>query len=134
MGGVAFFNDSKATTLESVDAALRSFDSPVIVILGGRLKAGSFAALKDAVAEHARSVYAMGESRGLIHEALDGIWPVHDASNMDDAVTRAFAEAQPGDTLLLSPGCSSFDMFRDYAERGEAFRRAFDRLSLQGAA
>ena len=134
VGAVAFFNDSKATTLESVDAALRSFDSPVIVLLGGRLKAGSFTALKDAVGKHARSVYAMGESRGLIHEALDGLLPVHDASNMDEAVTRAFEEARPGDTVLLSPGCSSFDMFRDYAERGEAFRRAFERLSLQGAA
>ena len=131
---VAFFNDSKATTLESVDAALRSFDSPVIVILGGRLKAGSFTALKDAVTKHARAVYAIGESRGLIHQALDGVLPVHDASNMDEAVTRAFEEAKPGDTVLLSPGCSSFDMFRDYAERGEAFRRAFERLSLEGAA
>lgn len=131
---VAFFNDSKATTLESVDAALRSFGSPVIVILGGRLKAGSFTALKDAVTKHARAVYAIGESRGLIHQALDGVLPVHDASNMDEAVTRAFEEAKPGDTVLLSPGCSSFDMFRDYAERGEAFRRAFERLSLEGAA
>lgn len=134
VNGIAFFNDSKATTLESVDAALRSFTSPVIVILGGRLKAGSFTTLKDAVATHARSVYAMGESRGLIHAALDDLLPVHDASNMDEAVSRAFEEARPGDTVLLSPGCSSFDMFRDYAERGEAFRRAVERLSLQGAA
>jgi UDP-N-acetylmuramoylalanine--D-glutamate ligase len=134
VNGIAFFNDSKATTLESVDAALRSFDSPVIVILGGRLKAGSFTALEDAAAKHARSVYAIGESRGLIHQALDGVLPVRDASNLDEAVTRAFEEAKPGDTVLLSPGCSSFDMFRDYAERGEAFRRAFNRLSLEGAA
>ena len=134
VNGVAFFNDSKATTIESVDAALRSFASPVIVILGGRLKAGSFAALEEAVATHARAVYAIGESRALIHMALDGVGPVRDASNMDEAVARAFAEAKPGDTVLLSPGCSSFDMFKDYAERGEAFRRAFERLSLQGAA
>ncbi len=134
VGGVTFFNDSKATTLESVDAALRSFETPVVVILGGRLKAGSFAALKDAVAGHVRSVYAIGESRTLIHEALDDVRPVHDASSMDEAVAGAFGEAQPGDTVLLSPGCSSFDMFRDYADRGDAFRRAFERLSLQGAA
>ena len=132
--GVTFFNDSKATTLESVDAALRSFETPVILILGGRLKAGSFTSLRDAVAKHAFSVHAIGESRALIHQALDDVRPVHDALSMDEAVANAFAQAKPGNTILLSPGCSSFDMFKDYAERGDAFRGAFNRLSLQGAA
>jgi UDP-N-acetylmuramoylalanine--D-glutamate ligase len=131
---VTFFNDSKATTLESVDAALRSFETPVILILGGRLKAGSFTSLREAVAKHARSIHAIGESRALIHQALDSVQPVHDAMTMDEAVANAFAEAKPGDTILLSPGCSSFDMFKDYADRGDAFRGAFHRLSLQGAA
>lgn len=132
--GVAFFNDSKATTLESVEAALRSFETPVIVILGGRLKAGSFRALRDAVASRARSIYAIGESRGLIREALQDQCPVHEAVSLPDAVFAAHREAKAGDTILLSPGCSSFDMFRDYAERGDVFRQAFHDLSLQGAA
>ena len=132
--GVAFFNDSKATTLESVRVALESFDSPVIAIMGGRLKAGSFRSLREAVSGRVRSIFAIGESRGLIREALSDLSPVHESDNLEDAVLRAHREAKPGDTILLSPGCASFDMFRDYAERGEVFRRAFRRLSLKGAA
>ena len=132
--GVAFFNDSKATTLESVEVALRSFDTPVIVIMGGRLKAGSFRCLRDAVAGRARSIYAIGESRGLIREALADLCPVHEADRLQSAVFAAHGEAKAGDTILLSPGCSSFDMFRDYAERGNIFRQAFHDLALQGAA
>ena len=134
VNGVAFFNDSKATTLESVEVALRSFDSPVIVIMGGRLKAGSFRSLQAAVSGRARSIYAIGESRGLIREALGDQCPVHEADSLQAAVFEAHREAKPGDTILLSPGCSSFDMFRDYAERGNVFRQAFFDLSLQGAA
>ena len=132
--GVSFFNDSKATTLESVEAALRAFAAPVLVILGGRLKAGSFSSLRTAVGDHARSVYAIGESRDQVREALADVRPVHECASLEEAVLRAFAEAKPGDTVLLSPGCSSFDMFRDYAERGDVFRTAFQQLSLQGAA
>jgi|CXWL01.1.fsa_nt_gi UDP-N-acetylmuramoylalanine--D-glutamate ligase len=132
--GVSFFNDSKATTLESVDAALRSFGAPVLVILGGRLKAGSFTSLRGAVGDHARAVYAIGESRAQVREALSDVRPVHECANLEEAVLRAFAEARTGDTVLLSPGCSSFDMFRDYAQRGDVFRSAFQQLSLQGAA
>ena len=60
--------------------------------------------------------------------------PVHEADTLEEAVRRAHGEAKPGDTVLLSPGCASFDMFRDYADRGDAFRRAFQSLSLEGAA
>jgi UDP-N-acetylmuramoylalanine--D-glutamate ligase len=132
--GIAFFNDSKATTLESVEAALCSFDAPVIAIMGGRLKAGSFRSLRDAVSGRARAIYAIGESRDLIREALGDVCPVREALSLPAAVFEAYREAEPGDTILLSPGCSSFDMFRDYAERGDIFRQAFQDLSLQGAA
>ncbi|MEO8499568.1 MAG: UDP-N-acetylmuramoyl-L-alanine--D-glutamate ligase [Vicinamibacteria bacterium] len=132
--GVAFFNDSKATTLESVEAAVRSFDSPVIAIMGGRLKAGSFRSLREAVAGRVRVIHAIGESQGLIRDALSDVCPVLEASSLQAAVSSAFLEAKAGDTILLSPGCSSFDMFRDYAERGNVFRQAFHDLSLQGAA
>ena len=132
--GVTFFNDSKATTLESVEVALRSFESPVLAIMGGRLKAGSFASLRDAVGQHVRAIYAIGESRGLVRDALKDACPVHEFSTLEAAVYEAHRAARPGDTILLAPGCSSFDMFRDYAERGDAFKRAFNHLFLQGAA
>jgi UDP-N-acetylmuramoylalanine--D-glutamate ligase len=132
--GVAFFNDSKATTLESVKAALLSFETPVIAIMGGRLKAGSFRDLREAAAAKARSIHAIGESKALIKEALSDVCPVREADSLRSAVLAAFAEAKEGDTILLSPGCSSFDMFRDYADRGDTFRQAFRDLSLQGAA
>lgn len=132
--GVAFFNDSKATTLESVQAALESFDTPVIAILGGRLKAGSFRSLRDAVSRNVKAIHAIGESRSLVGAALGDLCPVREAATLEEAVAGAHREATPGDTILLSPGCSSFDMFRDYAARGDAFRRAFERLSIQGAA
>ena len=130
--GVAFFNDSKATTLDSVRVALLSFDTPVIAIMGGRLKAGSFDSLKDAVARGVRAVYAIGESSALVRDAFASICPVHEATTLEDAVTRAYHEAKPGDTILLSPGCSSFDMFRDYAHRGQTFKDTF--RMLEGAA
>ncbi len=134
VSGIAFFNDSKATTPESVRVALESFTSPVVVIMGGRLKAGSFHSLRDAVAGRVRSIYAIGESRRLIREALADVCPLHESDGLEEAVHLAYREAKPGDTILLSPGCASFDMFRDYAERGDLFRRAFESLSRQGAA
>lgn len=134
VSGVAFFNDSKATTPESVQVALESFESPVIAIMGGRLKAGSFRSLREVVGRRVRSIYAIGESRALIREALADVSPIHESDSLEDAVVRAHEEARPGDTVLLSPGCASFDMFRDYAERGDVFRRAFRRLALKGAA
>jgi UDP-N-acetylmuramoylalanine--D-glutamate ligase len=134
LNGVAYFNDSKATTLESVQSALLSFDTPVILIMGGRLKAGSFAALRDVVAGRVRSIQAIGESRGLIRESLQDVVEIHECDTLEEAVRSAHAAAKPGDTILLSPGCSSFDMFRDYADRGDAFKRAYRSLSLEGAA
>lgn len=132
--GVVFFNDSKATTLESVAVALTSFDTPVLAIMGGRLKTGSFRTLREAVSARTRVIYAIGESRGLIREALADICPVHEADTLEGAVREAYAAAKSGDTILLSPGCTSFDMFRDYADRGETFRSTFRELSLEGAA
>jgi UDP-N-acetylmuramoylalanine--D-glutamate ligase len=117
-----------------VDVALRSFESPVLAIMGGRLKAGSFASLREAVGQRVRAIYAIGESRGLVRDALRDACPVYESDTLEEAVYDAHRAARPGDTILLSPGCASFDRFRDYAERGDAFKRAFRNLSLQGAA
>lgn len=134
VAGVSFFNDSKATTLESVRTALESFDSPVLAIMGGRLKAGSFTSLTETVARHARAVYAIGESRDLIRAAFAAVCEVHVVDSIEEAVRQAHTKARAGETILLSPGCASFDMFANYAERGETFRRAYRDLTLQGAA
>jgi UDP-N-acetylmuramoylalanine--D-glutamate ligase len=128
--GVVFINDSRATTIDSVIEALASCDAPVIAILGGRLKAGSFDAIREdrAASARLRAVCAIGESRDLVRGALAALCPVELCASMDDAVDRAMTMVRPGDIVLLSPGCASFDMFTSYAARGDAFRRAFERI------
>jgi UDP-N-acetylmuramoylalanine--D-glutamate ligase len=136
VGGVAFFNDSKATNLDAARKSLESFDTPLLVILGGRYKGGDFADLAPALARRGRAVLAIGESRDRVARALSGTVPVVSCDSLRDAVEGALARAQPGDTVLLAPACSSFDMFRDYAERGRAFkeevRRLAERLTKEG--
>jgi UDP-N-acetylmuramoylalanine--D-glutamate ligase len=122
--GVRYVNDSKATNIEAARRALESFDGHVVAILGGRYKGGRFADLRDAVAARVDAIVAIGEARPLIHEALDDVVAVRDAPSMAEAVGAAAALVRPGGVVLLAPGCSSFDMFQDYAARGEAFRRA----------
>ena len=129
LGGVRFVNDSKATNIEAALRAIQSFGRGLVVILGGRFKGGDFADLRDALRERSAAVVAIGESAPLIHAALATSVPVHDAADMVAAVRTAFAIAKPGDTVVLAPACASFDMFRDYAERGRVFKREVLRLS-----
>jgi UDP-N-acetylmuramoylalanine--D-glutamate ligase len=127
-GGVRFVNDSKATNIEAALRAIQSFGSGLVVILGGKFKGGDFADLRDALRERGAAVVAIGEAAPLIQEALGSSVPVHDATDMVSAVRTAFATATPGDTVLLAPACSSFDMFRDYAERGRVFKQSVVKL------
>src|SRR5262249_28707519 len=128
-GGVNFVNDSKATNIESALRAIESFHSGLVVILGGRFKGGDFADLRHALVERHAQVVAIGEAAQLVHRALDGSVPVHDGGfDMGRAVRLAFSVASPGDTVLLAPACSSFDMFHDYAERGRMFKQEVERL------
>ncbi len=129
VGGVRFVNDSKATNIESARRAIESFDRGLVVILGGRFKGGNFGDLRSALAERGASVVAIGEASPLVHEALDGAVTVRDAADMASAVRTAFASAHPGETVLLAPACASFDMFRDYAERGRAFKQQVAKLN-----
>ena len=122
VAGVRFVNDSKATNIDAALRAIESFDDGLVVILGGKFKGGSFAALGPALTARRATVIAIGEATPLIEQALAGSLAVHRARDMADAVARAFALAQPGDTVLLAPACASFDMFRDYAERGRVFK------------
>jgi UDP-N-acetylmuramoylalanine--D-glutamate ligase len=129
--GVSFVNDSKATNIEAALRAIQSFDAGEIVILGGRFKGGNFADLRAALESRQAKVVAIGEARLLIHAALDGHVPVHDAPDMVAAVRAAFGLASPGQTVVLAPACASFDMFRDYAERGRVFKQEVARLAEQ---
>ena len=121
-GGVMFVNDSKATNVEAARRAIESFES-LVVILGGRYKGGEFGDLRDALVARRATVVAIGESRTLIKDALSADVPVFDAADMSSAVKTAFASAAPGAAVVLAPACASFDMFRDYAERGQVFKQ-----------
>jgi UDP-N-acetylmuramoylalanine--D-glutamate ligase len=129
IGGVRFVNDSKATNVESARRAIESFGPGLVVILGGRFKGGNFGDLRRPLAERHAVVVAIGEATPRVHEALDGSVPVRDAADMASAVRTAFASAHPGDTVVLAPACASFDMFRDYAERGRAFKQQVAKLA-----
>ena len=120
--GVRFVNDSKATNIEAARRAIESFDGELVVILGGKFKGGDFQDLREPLATRALAVVAIGEAAPLVKEALAGAVAVRDAGTMRDAVRGAYAAAVPHGTVLLAPACASFDMFRDYAERGRAFK------------
>ena len=131
IGGVRFVNDTKATNIEAARLAIESFARGVVAILGGRFKGGDFRDLRDAVRARVDAVVAIGEARALVREALGDLVAVHEARDMRDAVRTAFAAARPGGTVLLAPACASFDMFRDYAERGRVFKEEVGRLERE---
>jgi UDP-N-acetylmuramoylalanine--D-glutamate ligase len=128
VGGVRFVNDSKATNIEAARRAIESFGEGLVVVMGGRFKGGDFRDLAGPLGARRATVVAIGEARALIHEALAGACVVQDAGDMSAAVRTAFASASPGATVVLAPACASFDMFRDYAERGRVFKQEVRRL------
>jgi len=125
--GVLFFNDSKATNVAASRQSVLAMDRPTHLILGGRYKGGDFRELRE-LSSRVRQVLAIGETRERIAEALGDVVSVVRCDSLQGAVERAFLAAHPGDAVLLAPGCSSFDMFTDYAARGEAFRSAVEAL------
>jgi len=130
--GIPFVDDSKGTNAHATVAALAAIPGPVVLILGGRHKGGGYDALVPRLRGKARLCVLIGESQSYFADLLapEGI-PYEMAGTPDDALSRAYARAQPGDTVLLSPACASFDQFRDYAQRGEAFQKAFSALAAQ---
>jgi UDP-N-acetylmuramoylalanine--D-glutamate ligase len=130
--GVRFVNDSKATNVEAALRSIESFEGGVVPIIGGRYKGGDFGLLREPLKRRAKAVVAIGEAKGLVREALGGAVPVDEAATMGEAVVRAFALARPAGVVLLAPACSSFDMFRDYAERGRRFKEEVARVIRRG--
>jgi UDP-N-acetylmuramoylalanine--D-glutamate ligase len=119
--GVLWINDSKSTTLDSLGAALRTVDAPVVLLAGGRFKGGDPADLVPLLRRKVRSVWLFGESRDTFEDAWSGEVPVHWFSDLSEAVAALRPELRPGDTVLLSPAASSFDRYEDYKARGEDF-------------
>jgi UDP-N-acetylmuramoylalanine--D-glutamate ligase len=128
VGGVSFVNDSKATNVDSVCYALRSIDTPIYLIAGGRDKGAPYDPIVQWGRSKIKGVLAIGEAREKIFNALGKAFPVQFAETLEDAVRRSFEMAYPGETVLLSPGCASFDMFENYEHRGRAFKAAVAKL------
>jgi UDP-N-acetylmuramoylalanine--D-glutamate ligase len=120
---VQYFNDSKATNVDGVAKALACFSKPVLLIMGGRYTGSDFKALERLIRKHVKDLIVMGEAAEPIRSALGQLKPTTVAHSMEDAVSTAYQHAQPEDVVLLSPGCSSFDWYGNYAERGDDFRR-----------
>jgi UDP-N-acetylmuramoylalanine--D-glutamate ligase len=130
---VQYYNDSKATNVDAVVRALGHFDHGVILILGGRNKGNDLSQLKPHIGLKTKLLIAMGEARQEIIDQLAGTAHVAEAASMAAAVAAARDAAQAGDTVLLAPACASFDMYKNYAERGEAFRQAVKNLTCANA-
>lgn len=129
---VDYFNDSKATNLDSLMTALRSFARPVVLIAGGRGKGEDLTVANSLIRERVRRVILIGEEAEAMERAWGGLVATERAGDLGEAVARARAAARPGDAVLLSPACASFDMFRDFEDRGEQFRGHVHAMTQSG--
>ena len=124
VAGISFVNDSKATNVDSVCWGLKSFEQPLYLIAGGRDKGGKFESIADVARGKIKGIIAIGEAKEQIFDALGHDFQVQQADSLENAVKLAFDLAIPGEVVLFSPGCASFDMFDDYEHRGRAFKEA----------
>ncbi|MFH0826676.1 MAG: UDP-N-acetylmuramoyl-L-alanine--D-glutamate ligase [Candidatus Omnitrophota bacterium] len=124
MNQVRFINDSKATTADSTLWALRSTQAPIILIAGGKDKGVDYVAILDEARQKVKKVILIGEAKEKIAYALKEALSIEEAGSLEEAVHKAYRKALPGDSILLSPMCSSFDMFSSYEERGNVFKKA----------
>lgn len=126
--GIDFFNDSKATNIQSVKTAIDAFSRPIILIMGGRDKGADFRELLPLATEKVKQILVLGETADRIEETLSHVVPCKKVTTVESAVSLAHQNAEKGDAVLLSPGCASFDMFVNFEERGETFKKAVNRL------
>ncbi len=128
VNGVHYYNDSKATTAESIKSAIEAFDVPVHLIAGGKDKGCQFSLVNDVVEEHVTSVVVIGEAANRIAKEWDSLTTILRADSLPEAVDVLYRNAHNGDVVLLSPGCSSFDMFSSFEERGDVFKATVNEL------
>jgi len=133
VNNIKFINDSKATTVESVIWALENIHNPILLIAGGKHKGLDYSVILDLVRSKVKNVVLIGEAREKIKVAFRGISAIEEADTLEDAVSKAFLKASPGDCVVLSPMCSSFDMFTDYEERGNVFKKAVYELAKKNS-
>ena len=126
--GVSFFNDSKGTNVGSVVKSIMSFQKPILLIAGGRDKGGDYSPLKKLIAEHVKGMALIGEAKERMWAALGGLTETVKVGTLEEAVHWAFSKAAPGEVVLLSPACSSFDMFENFQERGKRFKSIVEGL------
>ena len=126
--GVEFINDSKATNVNSTWFALESMTKPTVLILGGIDKGNDYSLLQDLVTEKVKAIVCLGLDNKKIHEAFDKEVKVLDTASAEEAVTTAFNLGNTGDAVLLSPACASFDLFKNYEDRGVQFKEAVKNL------
>jgi UDP-N-acetylmuramoylalanine--D-glutamate ligase len=123
LGGVAFYNDSKATNVDASLKSIQSLSPPIVLLLGGRDKGGNFELLRKSIKKRVKTVILIGEAADKIAKSLNGTVPLKKASDLREAVRLAFSTAVPRGIVLLAPGCTSFDMFKDFEERGKIFKK-----------
>lgn len=129
LDGVRWYNDSKATNVNSVWFALGSFDGPVVLIMGGRDKGNDYSEIKPLIREKVHTIIAIGEGKDKIEDQLGDVTPnFYKSDAMDEAVAMAHRSAKRGEVVLLSPACASFDMFDSYEQRGETFKKLVKQL------
>ena len=122
ISGVNFINDSKATNVESVWYALQSVSPPIILIAGGKDKGGDFSKLRELVQKNVKALILIGDAKEKLNDVLGDLVPTFLSDSLEEAVQLSFKKASPKDVVLLSPGCASFDMFKDYQNRGNVFK------------
>jgi UDP-N-acetylmuramoylalanine--D-glutamate ligase len=128
LNDVSYYNDSKATNVDSVWYALQSFKEPIVLFLGGRDKGNDYSRLTELVRKQVKAIVAIGESADIVEQSFKGTTVITKASSMEEAVDIARFLAQPGDVVLLSPACASFDWFKNYEHRGEVFKQLVNKL------
>ena len=129
LGGVLYVNDSKCTTVSALQVALEAFDRPVRLLCGGKFKGGDLAGLADLLRANVQEVVLFGASREHFEKAWQGIVPISWHETMEPAVRFASANARSGDVVLLAPATSSYDLYKNYEQRGEDFKQIVGKLS-----
>lgn len=129
IGGIGFYNDSKGTNVGACLKSLESLKAPLILIAGGKDKGGSYQPLKPLIREKVKALVLLGEAREKMHGELADAAPTIMTGSLEEAVAESLRRAEPGDTVLFSPACSSFDMFKNYEHRGDCFREVVDTLA-----